>query len=88
MIHTNVLCFTPSSERTSTHHLNCAADTDHHAITNRSTRKEKVLIVDCRPRVNALANRASGKGGYEKAKHYPNTELEYLKIGNIHVMRK
>lgn len=54
-----------------------------------STRKN--LIVDARPRINALANRATG-GGIEDVSHYAGTvdtptERVFLNIANIHVMR-
>lgn len=44
----------------------------------------KFFILDARPRVNALANRPNG-GGYE---NYPDCELEFQNIQNIHVMRE
>jgi hypothetical protein len=43
-------------------------------------------ILDCRPRTSAMANRAAG-AGYESSANYPNTKLEFMNIGNIHVMR-
>lgn len=54
-----------------------------------STRRN--LIVDARPRLNAVANRAGG-GGLEDVSKYTNThdtpiELVFLDIANIHVMR-
>lgn len=55
-----------------------------------STRRN--LIIDARPRVNALANRATG-GGIEDVSNYSGaagTSIErvFLDIANIHVMRK
>eukprot|EP00750_Incisomonas_marina_P020165 INCI3780.1.p1 GENE.INCI3780.1~~INCI3780.1.p1 ORF type:complete len:1321 (+),score=209.92 INCI3780.1:176-4138(+) len=47
----------------------------------------KILIVDCRPRANAMANMAKG-GGTESTKNYRDAELVYLKIDNIHGVRK
>lgn len=44
----------------------------------------KFFILDARPKVNALANRPNG-GGYE---NYPECELEFQSIQNIHVMRE
>ncbi|KAK5120214.1 hypothetical protein LTR85_006420 [Meristemomyces frigidus] len=54
-----------------------------------STRRN--LIVDARPRINALANRATG-GGIEDISNYMGTgdvpvEKVFLSIQNIHVMR-
>jgi Myotubularin-related. len=42
--------------------------------------------MDARPKINAVANQAKG-GGYEDMEHYQNTELVFLDIANIHVMR-
>ena len=55
-----------------------------------TTRKR--LIVDARPKLNALANRATG-GGIEDVSNYIDTSGEiperlFLDIQNIHVMRK
>jgi hypothetical protein len=44
----------------------------------------KFFILDARPKVNAIANKANG-GGYED---YPDCELEFHNIQNIHVMRE
>lgn len=53
--------------------------------TSRS--KTNGLIVDTRPMINAMANRAQGKG-YENVEHYTKCEFQFLGIENIHVMRK
>lgn len=55
-----------------------------------STRRN--LIVDARPKVNAIMNKAGG-GGFEDVSNYTGNsgmpvELVYLNIANIHVMRK
>ncbi|KAM9274027.1 myotubularin isoform 5-T7 [Morus bassanus] len=47
----------------------------------------KLTIYDARPNVNAVANKATG-GGYESEDAYPNAELFFLDIHNIHVMRE
>ncbi|KCV70197.1 hypothetical protein H696_03655 [Fonticula alba] len=44
-------------------------------------------IVDARPRVNAIANAAMGKG-FEQPDFYQNCTREFLGIDNIHVMRE
>jgi myotubularin-related protein 6/7/8 len=44
------------------------------------------LIVDARPRANAYANAAMGKG-FESTDNYVNCRREFLGIENIHVMR-
>nr|KAF6436018.1 myotubularin 1 [Rousettus aegyptiacus] len=55
----------------------------------RETNKQisKLTIYDARPNVNAVANKATG-GGYESDDAYHNTELLFLDIHNIHVMRE
>ncbi|CDW51993.1 Myotubularin protein 2 [Trichuris trichiura] len=53
--------------------------------TNRKSRK--LYIMDARPAMNARANKAKG-GGYESEAAYPNAELVFLDIENIHVMRE
>ncbi|XP_016077440.1 PREDICTED: myotubularin isoform X1 [Miniopterus natalensis] len=53
--------------------------------TNRQI--SKLTIYDARPNVNAVANKATG-GGYESDDAYHNTELFFLDIHNIHVMRE
>ncbi|XP_072995261.1 phosphatidylinositol-3-phosphatase myotubularin-1-like [Typha latifolia] len=53
--------------------------------TNRSRRK--LYIVDARPRKNALANGAKG-GGSESSSNYFQSEVFFLGIENIHVMRE
>lgn len=45
-----------------------------------------LYILDCRPRTSAMANKAAG-AGYESSANYPNTKLDFMNIGNIHVMR-
>jgi len=44
---------------------------------------QPLLIADCRPRANAMANKAGG-WGYEV---YPGTSLEFLNMHNIHAVR-
>lgn len=45
-----------------------------------------MYVVDTRPRINALANRATGKG-YENETFYSHIKFKFLGIENIHVMR-
>lgn len=54
---------------------------------NTSASDSMLMIFDCRPRSSAMANRAAG-AGYENQANYPNTRLEFMNIGNIHVMRE
>ena len=46
----------------------------------------QLVVVDTRPRINAMANRAAGKG-YESEANYENTTFYFVGIDNIHVMR-
>uniref|UniRef100_A0A4W4EQL4 Myotubularin related protein 8 n=1 Tax=Electrophorus electricus TaxID=8005 RepID=A0A4W4EQL4_ELEEL len=45
-----------------------------------------IYVVDTRPKLNAMANRAAGKG-YENEENYPNIRFHFQGIDNIHVMR-
>lgn len=45
-----------------------------------------LYIVDARPKVNAVANQAMGKG-FESEKLYRGTRLVFANVANIHVMR-
>merc|ERR1711892_18753 len=56
-------------------------------LVETSRSKSNGLIVDTRPMLNAMANRAQGKG-YENIEHYTKCQFQFLGIENIHVMRK
>ena len=56
------------------------------AIADTNPFVEQLVIIDCRPRVNAEFNAAKGKG-YEHQAQYKNTTLHFMSIENIHVMR-
>ncbi|TUE36587.1 Myotubularin-related protein 8 [Bagarius yarrelli] len=45
-----------------------------------------IYVVDTRPKLNAMANRAAGKG-YENEDNYANIRFHFQGIENIHVMR-
>ncbi|KAK5644181.1 hypothetical protein RI129_008026 [Pyrocoelia pectoralis] len=45
-----------------------------------------MYVVDTRPKINAFANRAAGKG-YENEAFYENIKFHFLGVENIHVMR-
>jgi hypothetical protein len=47
----------------------------------------KNLIVDARPTVNAVANRAMG-AGFESTEIYKNCKRLFMGIDNIHIMRE
>lgn len=46
----------------------------------------RLYVVDTRPPLNALTNRAQGKG-YEDISVYKNIILRFVEIPNIHVVR-
>ncbi|XP_067638890.1 myotubularin-related protein 3 isoform X2 [Eurosta solidaginis] len=48
---------------------------------------EKILIVDARSYASAVTNRARG-GGCECIEYYPCAEIEFMNLGNIHVIRR
>eukprot|EP01090_Pellita_catalonica_P005392 TRINITY_DN1537_c0_g2_i1.p1 TRINITY_DN1537_c0_g2~~TRINITY_DN1537_c0_g2_i1.p1 ORF type:complete len:767 (-),score=91.19 TRINITY_DN1537_c0_g2_i1:36-2336(-) len=53
----------------------------------KSSYTEKVLVADCRPKLNARFNQVMGKG-FESEKKYQNMiEIKFLEIENIHAMR-
>ena len=45
-----------------------------------------MYVVDTRPKINAMANKAQGKG-YENENNYANIQFCFIGIENIHVMR-
>uniref|UniRef100_A0A8C4WZG5 Myotubularin related protein 8 n=1 Tax=Eptatretus burgeri TaxID=7764 RepID=A0A8C4WZG5_EPTBU len=53
---------------------------------NPGTGQNALCVVDTRPKLNAIANRAAGKG-YENEENYANIRFRFLGIENIHVMR-
>lgn len=53
----------------------------------RSRPQMKTLIVDARSYAAAFTNRAKG-GGYECQEYYPNCEIQYMNLANIHSIRK
>ncbi|XP_041359915.1 myotubularin-related protein 2-like [Gigantopelta aegis] len=64
-------------------------DDEHYLqlIMDANAQSHKLFIMDARPSVNAVANKARG-GGYENEDAYQNAELIFLDIHNIHVMRE
>ncbi|XP_077984978.1 phosphatidylinositol-3,5-bisphosphate 3-phosphatase MTMR2-like [Glandiceps talaboti] len=56
-------------------------------ILDANAQSHKLVIMDARPSVNAMANKAKG-GGYESEETYQNAEVVFLDIHNIHVMRE
>lgn len=53
----------------------------------RSAPQRKMLILDARSYAAAVANRAKG-GGCECPEYYPNCEVQFMSLANIHTIRK
>ncbi|CAG9820540.1 unnamed protein product [Phaedon cochleariae] len=57
-------------------------------ITNNiGVQEKKFLIMDARSYTTAVANRARG-GGCECPEYYPNCEIQFMNLANIHSIRK
>ncbi|CAH8846879.1 unnamed protein product [Trichobilharzia szidati] len=56
------------------------------AIRNSNPESNILYVVDTRPAINALTNRAQGKG-YEDTNVYRNVVIQFFDIENIHVVR-
>ncbi|KAM4701211.1 phosphatidylinositol-3,5-bisphosphate 3-phosphatase MTMR6 [Discoglossus pictus] len=56
------------------------------SITKANPVCRSMYVMDTRPKLNAMANRAAGKG-YENADNYSNIKFQFVGIENIHVMR-
>uniref|UniRef100_A0AAY4EJU3 Myotubularin phosphatase domain-containing protein n=1 Tax=Denticeps clupeoides TaxID=299321 RepID=A0AAY4EJU3_9TELE len=56
------------------------------AISQANPNCPFMYVVDTRPKLNAMANRAAGKG-YENEGNYSNIRFNFQGIENIHVMR-
>ena len=56
-------------------------------MMDANAQSHRIFIMDARPKVNGMANMATG-GGYENENLYENVELVFLDIHNIHVMRE
>eukprot|EP01132_Coremiostelium_polycephalum_P001248 gene1248-1574_t len=54
--------------------------------TSEFGNQKTLYVLDCRPKANALGNRAMG-AGYENTTCYPCCNIDFLNIDNIHVMR-
>ncbi|OWF52869.1 myotubularin-related protein 8-like isoform X2 [Mizuhopecten yessoensis] len=57
-----------------------------HAILRANPSSKFLYVVDTRPKINAMANKAAGKG-YENENFYSDIKFQFLGIENIHVMR-
>eukprot|EP00002_Diphylleia_rotans_P039778 TRINITY_DN9312_c0_g1_i1.p1 TRINITY_DN9312_c0_g1~~TRINITY_DN9312_c0_g1_i1.p1 ORF type:complete len:1378 (+),score=270.24 TRINITY_DN9312_c0_g1_i1:71-4204(+) len=56
------------------------------AVSALNKKTDAFYIIDCRPRVNAVANQAKG-AGFENPDHYTNCQIVFMDIENIHVVR-
>ncbi|XP_053419580.1 myotubularin-related protein 6 isoform X1 [Nycticebus coucang] len=56
------------------------------AISKANPVNRYMYVMDTRPKLNAMANRAAGKG-YENEDNYSNIRFQFVGIENIHVMR-
>ncbi|XP_029552824.1 myotubularin-related protein 6 isoform X1 [Salmo trutta] len=56
------------------------------AISKANHNSRFVYVMDTRPKLNAMANRAAGKG-YENEDNYSDIRFQFVGIENIHVMR-
>uniref|UniRef100_A0A2K5S5C3 Myotubularin related protein 6 n=1 Tax=Cebus imitator TaxID=2715852 RepID=A0A2K5S5C3_CEBIM len=56
------------------------------AISKANPVNRYMYVVDTRPKLNAMANRAAGKG-YENEDNYSSIRFQFVGIENIHVMR-
>ncbi|XP_064607612.1 myotubularin-related protein 8-like isoform X2 [Liolophura sinensis] len=56
------------------------------AILKANPSSKYMYVVDTRPKINAMANKAAGKG-YENESFYADIKFQFLGIENIHVMR-
>ncbi|XP_062495010.1 myotubularin-related protein 7 isoform X3 [Pezoporus occidentalis] len=56
------------------------------AVRKANPGSDFIYVVDTRPKLNAMANRAAGKG-YENEDNYSNIKFQFIGIENIHVMR-
>ena len=59
---------------------------DEKLINSIVKMSQKLIIYDCRPKLNAMANRLNG-GGFEKVDNYDNVDLYFCEIDNIHKAR-
>lgn len=57
-----------------------------HILSANPNNVKELYIVDTRPKINAMANRAAGKG-YENEQYYSKAKFHFFAIENIHVMR-
>lgn len=86
-LHENNATLTRCSQPLSGFSARCVED-EHmlQAILRANPRSNYMYVVDTRPKINAMVNKAQGKG-YENESFYSNMKFQFLGIENIHVMR-
>ncbi|CAG5053971.1 unnamed protein product [Parnassius apollo] len=87
-LHHNKAAITRCSQPLSGFSARCMEDEQMLDLIRRANPNcDYMYVVDTRPRINAMVNRAAGKG-YENEAFYENIKFQFMGIGNIHVMRK
>ncbi|KAG7165960.1 Myotubularin-related protein 8-like [Homarus americanus] len=86
-LHKNQAALCRSSQPLSGFSARCEEDEDLlDCILRSNPNSTYMTVVDTRPKINAMANRAAGKG-YENEAYYENIKFHFSGIENIHVMR-
>lgn len=86
-LHTNKAVISRCSQPLSGFSARCLEDEQMlDCVMRTNPNANYMYVVDTRPRINAMANRAAGKG-YENENFYENIKFHFLGIENIHVMR-
>ncbi|XP_017480642.1 PREDICTED: myotubularin-related protein 4 isoform X2 [Rhagoletis zephyria] len=78
-------CTNPGLTMTSGENSPSSTENSHEEVALDEVRK--ILIIDARSYASAVTNRARG-GGCECIEYYPCAEIEFMNLGNIHVIRK
>ncbi|KAG8191986.1 hypothetical protein JTE90_002256 [Oedothorax gibbosus] len=86
-LHRNMAAICRCSQPLSGFSARCVEDEQLlNCILNSSPNSDFMYVVDTRPKINAMANKAAGKG-YENEDFYKNIKFQFFGIENIHVMR-
>ncbi|XP_063597502.1 myotubularin-related protein 8-like isoform X2 [Penaeus indicus] len=86
-LHKNQAALCRSSQPLSGFSARCEEDEELlDCILHSNPNSSHMIVVDTRPKINAMANRAAGKG-YENEAYYENIKFHFSGIENIHVMR-
>ncbi|CAA9997503.1 unnamed protein product [Nesidiocoris tenuis] len=85
-LHKNKAAICRCSQPLSGFNARCLEDEKMLDCVLRTNGANHMVVVDTRPKINAMANRATGKG-YENENFYDNIKFHFMGIENIHVMR-